>query len=149
LRHVSSADDFRRVIGNKSTAQTELPFLWRVDQDRCLEGIVDLALFDSAARRCLILDWKTDRVPPDDTKTLHGRYRPQLAAYWKAIGEITKMDVQAAIYSTAAGALVRYQAGELSDEWSQLLKSRPEELAAVIKPEKNPRAAQLQFENFA
>jgi len=51
---------------------------------------------------------------------LHARYRPQLAAYWKAVSEIAKLDVEAAIYSTAAGALVRYKTGELAQEWSRL-----------------------------
>src|SRR5207248_7878359 len=121
----------------------EMPFFWSPSSPRdesvsprrpnrtggkCIEGVIDLAFFQrsnaSAARtgKCLILDWKTDRVPPDNTETLHARYRPQLAAYWKAVSEIAKLEVEAAIYSTAAGVLVRYKTDELAREWSRLEK---------------------------
>src|ERR1700693_5284674 len=86
-------------------------------------------------KKCLILDWKTDRVPPDSPKTLRARYRPQLAAYWKAVSEMTKMDVAAAIYSTAAGALVRYENDELAGEWKRLEKPSPDDLDSNIKPD--------------
>src|SRR5437588_3077038 len=89
----------------------------------------------------LILDWKTDRVPPDNTETLHARYRPQLAAYWKAVSEIAKLDVEAAIYSTAAGAVVRYQAEELTREWSRLEKLSPASFDAEIATTTPPSAA--------
>src|SRR5204863_7077190 len=111
----------------------EMPFLWRLDQTRCLEGVIDLALFNTPAGKCLILDWKTDRVPPDSKETLHARYLPQLAAYWKAVSEMAKMEVAAAIYSTAAGALVRYESGELEREWQRLKKLPPDDLDSNIK----------------
>jgi len=136
LSHLSGSDNFGRDFsGNGSIIQSELPFFWKVDEGRCLEGIVDLALFQSAAKKCLILDWKTDRVPPDSPKTLRARYRPQLAAYWKAVSEMTKMDVAAAIYSTAAGALVRYENDELAGEWKRLEKPSPDDLDSNIKPD--------------
>jgi hypothetical protein len=115
-----------------------MPFIWEVDNNRCLEGVIDLAFFQrsnaSAARtgKCLILDWKTDRVPPDNTETLHARYRPQLAAYWKAVSEIAKLEVEAAIYSTAAGALVRYKTDELAREWSRLEKLPPDQFDVEV-----------------
>jgi len=108
---------------------------------KCIEGVIDLAFFQrsnaSAAPtdKCLILDWKTDRVPPDNTETLHARYRPQLAAYWKAVSEITKLDVEAAIYSTAAGALVRYKTDDLAREWARLENSR--QTSSMSKLQKN------------
>ena len=123
------------MIGDVSIVHAEMPFLWRLDQSRCLEGVIDLALFDSVSRKCLILDWKTDRVPPDSTETLHDRYLPQLAAYWRAVTEMTKMDVAAAIYSTAAGALVRYETGDLEREWQRLEKLPAHELDTTIKPD--------------
>ena len=103
--------------------------------------MIDLAFFQrsnaSAARtgKCLILDWKTDRVPPDNTETLHARYRPQLAAYWKAVSEIAKLDVEAAIYSTAAGALVRYKTDELAREWTRLEKLPPDQFDVEVTKE--------------
>jgi len=141
LSHLSGSDNFGRDFsGNGSIIQSELPFLWKIDGPsrtggRCLEGIVDLALFQSAAKKCLILDWKTDRVPPDSPEILRARYRPQLAAYWKAVSEMTKMDVAAAIYSTAAGELVRYETDELEREWQRLEKLPPDDLNSNIKPD--------------
>jgi ATP-dependent exoDNAse (exonuclease V) beta subunit len=134
LGHLDGAQDFRRFVSNAQIAHSEMPFLWHVDAARCVEGVIDLALFSSSERKCLILDWKTDRVPPDSTETLHDRYLSQLAAYWKAVSEMTKMEVAAAIYSTAAGKLVRYYNDELAREWDRLEKLSAAELAANIKP---------------
>ena len=138
LGHLDGRDDFRNLVGNESIAHAEMPFVWRLDQTRCLEGVIDLALFNSTARKCLILDWKTDRVPPDNTKTLHDRYLPQLAAYWKAVSEMTRLEVTAAIYSTAAAALVRYETGELEREWRRLEKLPADQLKAKVQPEIDP-----------
>jgi ATP-dependent helicase/nuclease subunit A len=135
LDHLDSRENFRKLVGERSMAHAEMPFLWRLDETRCLEGVIDLAVFDSASRKCLILDWKTDRVPPDSTETLHDRYLPQLAAYWKAVAKMTKMEVAAAIYSTAAGALVRYETVELEREWERLKKLPADELDAEVLTE--------------
>jgi len=135
LGHLDGREDFRKLVGNQSIAHAEVPFLWRLDQSRCLEGVIDLALFNSVTGKCLILDWKTDRVPPDSKETLHTRYLPQLAAYWKALSEMTKMEVASAIYSTAAGALVRYENDELEREWKRLEKLPADELDSNIKPD--------------
>src|SRR6266404_3177543 len=133
--HLSGADNFRIAFSENDLSHSEMPFFWRVDNNRCLEGVIDLAFFQRSNGKCLILDWKTDRVPPDNTETLHARYRPQLAAYWKAVSEIAKLDVEAAIYSTAAGALVRYKADELAREWSRLEKLPPEQFDVEVTAE--------------
>jgi ATP-dependent exoDNAse (exonuclease V) beta subunit len=157
LAHLSGPDNFRRPFSENDVAHSEMPFFWRVDDTRCLEGVIDLAFFQrsnaSAARtgKCLILDWKTDRVPPDNTETLYARYRPQLAAYWKAVSEIAKLDVEAAIYSTAAGALVRYKTDELAREWSRLEKLPPEQFDLEVATTPAPtstaptKSEQLEF----
>src|SRR5207302_5265350 len=141
LAHLSGPENFRRHFEDeKSIVHAEMPFFWSPSRTggKCIEGVIDLAFFQrsnaSAARtgKCLILDWKTDRVPPDNTETLHARYRPQLAAYWKAVSEIAKLDVEAAIYSTAAGALVRYTTDELAREWSRLEKLPPDQFDAEV-----------------
>jgi hypothetical protein len=88
---------------------------------------------------------------------LHARYRPQLAAYWRAVREIAEVDVKAAIYSTAAGALVRYKTDELEQEWSRLERLTPDqfdvEVAATVYTKSPPPAAttkpeQLEFAEF-
>ena len=152
LGHLGGPDDFRKLVGDDSIAHAEMPFLWRFDHPRsprdesvssrrpdrmngrCLEGVIDLAFFNSTGKKCLILDWKTDRVPPDSKETLHARYLPQLAAYWKAVSEMSNMKVTAAIYSTAAGALVRYETDELEREWKHLEELSAEDLDSIIKP---------------
>ncbi|MBV9618243.1 MAG: PD-(D/E)XK nuclease family protein, partial [Verrucomicrobia bacterium] len=138
LGHLESTEDFRNLVGGNSIVHAEMPFLWRLDGPRCLEGVLDLVLLNSDSGKGLILDWKTDRVPPDNKETLHARYLSQLAAYWKAVSEITKMEVSAAIYSTAAGALVRYQTSELEREWKRLEKLSPDQLDSNIKPNVDP-----------
>ncbi len=145
LNHLSGTDDFRKFAGDELTTHSELPFLWRLDQGRCLEGVVDLALFNSAARKCLILDWKTDRVPPDSTETLHARYRPQLAAYWKAVREMTQMGVEAAIYSTSTGAFLLYKEEELTQEWTRLKGLPPEQLFSEMAGDQAETPVQLEF----
>jgi ATP-dependent exoDNAse (exonuclease V) beta subunit len=151
LEHLAGVADFRKLAGNESITHAEMPFLWRADSPRsgarCFEGVIDLALFDPVARKCLILDWKTDRVPPDSTDTLHDRYLPQLAAYWKAVCEMTKMQVTAAIYSTAAGALVRYETEELEKEWKRLERLPADDFEATINVDLLPTgpATQLEF----
>jgi ATP-dependent exoDNAse (exonuclease V) beta subunit len=145
LNHLSGTDDFRKFAGDELITHSELPFLWRLDQGRCLEGVVDLTLFDSGARKCLILDWKTDRVPPDSAETLHARYRPQLAAYWKAVREMTQMGVEAAIYSTSTGAFLLYKEEELAQEWTRLKALPPEQLFSEMAGDQAETPVQLEF----
>ena len=130
---VLNGNEFAGQLRDKGgVTHTELPFLWKIDDLSCLEGVIDIAIFDS--KKCFILDWKTNQIKPDKIDKLRAHYLPQLAAYWKAVGEMTKMEVTAAIYSTAAGALVRYQTDELEREWKHLEKLSPDELDSNIKP---------------
>ena len=92
---------------------TEHPFMWRMDAKTCIEGIIDLLVVDAAAGECLLVDWKTNRVGKAEETHLRELYQPQLAAYSRAVAEITKLDVQTAIYSTALGRLLRYENDEL------------------------------------
>jgi len=58
--------------------------------------------------------------------------RPQIAAYWKAVAEMTKEPVSAAIYSTATGKLIVYDHHELAHEWERLRDLPPDGLVAAI-----------------
>ena len=102
----------------------EMPFFWRIDEHKCLEGMIDLALFEANAKKWFILDWKTNRVEPAQTDKLRLSYRSQIAAYWKAVAEMTKLPVSAGIYSTCTGQLLIYSENELAAEWERL-KSLP------------------------
>jgi ATP-dependent exoDNAse (exonuclease V) beta subunit len=103
-----------------------------MDKRGCVEGIVDLALLEPAEKKWFILDWKTNRVAPDAIDKLRASYRPQIAAYWKAVAEMTKQPVSAAIYSTATGQFIAYDPDELAREWQRLRSLTQDELAGEI-----------------
>jgi ATP-dependent helicase/nuclease subunit A len=113
--------DFSEILTRTELiAYHEMPFFWRVDESRCLEGIVDLALFEPRGKKWFILDWKTNRIAADKIDILKEIYRPQMAAYWQAIYSLTNALVSAAIYSTATGKFLVYERDELAREWERL-----------------------------
>jgi len=63
------------------------------------------------------------RIAADKIDVLRDLYRPQMAAYWQAISNLSDARVTAAIYSTATGQLVTYDDGELGNEWQRLAGS--------------------------
>ena len=98
----------------------EMPFFWRMNANQCLEGIIDLALFRPGEKEWFILDWKTNRIERNEIGKLRADYRPQIAAYWKAVTEMTKQQVGGGIFSTATGQLIVYDQTELANEWKRL-----------------------------
>ncbi|MDQ3119016.1 MAG: UvrD-helicase domain-containing protein [Verrucomicrobiota bacterium] len=111
---------------------TEYPFFWRVDESRCMEGVIDLLLVDASARKGLILDWKTNRLgSKSDGGRLRARYQPQIAAYSRAVRAITSLDVVAGLYATATGQLLMFEEDELSAEWARLAQLPAGEMYAV------------------
>jgi ATP-dependent exoDNAse (exonuclease V) beta subunit len=116
-----------RLGAAESLAYAEMPFFWLVDEFKCLEGIIDFAVFHPGAAQALILDWKTNRINPNGVDDLGKRYLPQMAAYWQAIGQLTGDTVDAAIYSTAAAQLIMYNRSELRDEWDRLVRLTQEQ----------------------
>ena len=79
--HLSEAENFRRHFeGDKSIVHAEMPFFWKLDDNRCIEGVIDLAFFQRSNGKCLILDWKTDRVTLNEIDMLRAKYLSQLAA---------------------------------------------------------------------
>ena len=100
-----------------------------------LEGLIDLLMIDHQNGRCLLLDWKTNDVPPKGAHLFQARYRPQLTAYWKVVAEITKLKVEAGLFSTALGRLLLYPPDELADEWQRLEKLPPEKFEDEIRPD--------------
>ena len=101
-------------------AFAEMPFFWRFDERSSLEGVIDLAVWLPDLQQWLLLDWKTNQIKPEKLDELRVYYRPQIAAYWKAIAEMTKQPISAAIYSTATGQLIVYEQTELTHEWEHL-----------------------------
>ena len=115
---IESDDGLARHLRDANVVRQEMPFFWRIN-GKCLEGIVDLALFNE--KEIFILDWKTNRIAADKIDILRDLYRPQMAAYWHAISNLTNARVTAAIYSTATGQLVFYETAELTTEWQRLV----------------------------
>jgi ATP-dependent exoDNAse (exonuclease V) beta subunit len=116
----------------KLMIHAEMPFCWKMTADQSLEGLIDLALFDSASNEWLIIDWKTNRVAPNQLSILRQEYRAQLAAYRQVVRELTGQKVSAALYSTATGEFVRYESAELKSEWERLEALPPEDLFNAV-----------------
>jgi ATP-dependent exoDNAse (exonuclease V) beta subunit len=111
----------------------EMPFFWRMDEQKCLEGLIDVALFQPEKKKWFVLDWKTNRVERDELENLRVEYRPQIAAYWKSVTEMTKHLVTAGIYSTATGELIVYTENELAEEWERLKNLPPDDFGSAIE----------------
>jgi ATP-dependent exoDNAse (exonuclease V) beta subunit len=120
LKQIEAAEGLGRSLRGANLIRQEMPFFWRMDERKCLEGIIDLALFEADAKKWFILDWKTNRLEPNQIDKLRVSYRPQIAAYWKAVAEMTKRPVSVGIYSTSTGQLLVYKENELAAEWERL-----------------------------
>lgn len=149
-RQISKLSDFpSRFTNGAPMVHAEMPFLWRMNNSGCLEGVVDLALFESAAKKWFIVDWKTNEITPDKIEKLRAHYLPQIAAYWKAIREMTGMEVEAAIYSTPTAAFLLYEPEELLSEWERLRTLSPEQVAATIADDREKMPVQLEFSELS
>jgi len=130
----SDASIARFLASNETLFHAEFPFSWRRNDRSVLEGLIDSIMINRKAGRCLLLDWKTNDVSSSDAEIFRARYRPQLAAYWKAVGEITGLEVEAGLFSTALGRLLLYSAEELQTEWHRLEQLPPAQLEDEIRP---------------
>jgi ATP-dependent helicase/nuclease subunit A len=135
LQSLKNHPDFSGILRRTElVAYQEMPFFWRMDEHRCLEGIVDLAFFDLGKKKWFILDWKTNRIAHDKIDILRRHYRPQIAAYWKAVAEMTGAPSRGGIYSTSTGELIIYDQDELAVEWERLRTLPPEDFTGEIEP---------------
>ena len=114
-----------------AVAHAELPFLWAMNERECLDGIIDLAVFDPTRGSWLILDWKTNRTTPAKLPELRTHYLPQLSAYWRAASAMLNAPVIAGIYSTATGQWLPYEEAELQAAWTKI-SAAPEELELIL-----------------
>jgi ATP-dependent exoDNAse (exonuclease V) beta subunit len=130
--HIASPDGLGRGLRNANLIRPEMPFFWRMDERKSVEGIIDLALFEVGEKKWFILDWKTNRLDRNGTDKLRMQYRPQIAAYWKAVAETAQQSVSAAIYSTSTGQLLLYDENELAIEWQRLKNLPATDLAYAI-----------------
>jgi ATP-dependent exoDNAse (exonuclease V) beta subunit len=131
----SDASIARFLASDETLFHAEFPFSWRRNDRSVLEGLIDSIMINRKAGRCLLLDWKTNSVSLGETESFRSRYRPQLAAYWKAASEITHFDVEAGLFSTALGRLSLYTADELQEEWNRLEQLPPAKLDEEMWPD--------------
>lgn len=94
----------QRLHAEGTVVHSELPFLLPRSGSECLEGIIDLAAYEAASQRWLVLDWKTDAVK--QVSDLKSHYGPQIQAYLDAIATITQLPVSGLLYSTRLGQSV-------------------------------------------
>jgi ATP-dependent exoDNAse (exonuclease V) beta subunit len=123
----------RFLASDETLFHAEFPFSWRRNDRSVLEGLIDSIVINRKAGRCLLLDWKTNDVSASDVEIFRETYRPQLAAYWKAVTEITGLEVEAGLFSTALGHLLLYSAEELQMEWRRLEQLPPAQLENEIQ----------------
>jgi ATP-dependent exoDNAse (exonuclease V) beta subunit len=134
-RNLFSEGTIARFLASDETLyHAEFPFSWRRNDRSVLEGLIDSIMIDRKAG-CLLLDWKTNHVSPSDVEIFRETYRPQLAAYWKAVTEITGLEVEAGLFSTALGRLLLYSTEELQMEWRRLEQLPPTQLENEIRPD--------------
>ena len=131
----SDAAIARFLASDETLFHAEFPFSWRRNDRSVLEGVIDSIMINREAGRCLLLDWKTNDVSQSDVEIFRETYRPQLAAYWKAVKEITCLEVEAGLFSTALGRLLLYSAEELKMEWRRLEQLPPARLENEIRPD--------------
>jgi len=123
------------LASDETLFHAEFPFSWCRNNRIVLEGLIDSMMVNRKAGRCLLLDWKTNHVSSSDAEIFRARYRPQLAAYWKVVEEITHLEVEAGLFSTALGRLLLYSAEELQTEWNRLEQLPPGPLEDEIRPD--------------
>ena len=131
----SDASIARFLASDETLFHAEFPFSWRRNDRSVLEGLIDSLMINRKSGRCLLLDWKTNDVSSSDAEAFRVRYRPQLAAYWKAVTEITRLEVEAGLFSITLGSLLLYSAEELQSEWHRLEHLPPGELGDEIRPD--------------
>ena len=131
----SDATIARFLASDETLFHAEFPFSWRRNQRSVLEGLIDSIMINRKAGRCLLVDWKTNDVSRSEIEIFRESYRPQLAAYWKAVTEITGLEVEAGLFSTKLGRLLLYSAEELQKEWRRLEQLPPAELENEIRPD--------------
>jgi ATP-dependent exoDNAse (exonuclease V) beta subunit len=123
----------RFLESDETLFHAEFPFSWRRNDRSVFEGLVDSTMINRNFGQCLLLDWKTNDVSSSDAEIFRARYRPQLAAYWKVVEEITHLEVEAGLFSTALGRLLLYSAEELEAEWDRLEQLPPTQLENEIR----------------
>jgi ATP-dependent helicase/nuclease subunit A len=147
-RFLESAPAKQSILRPGLIHHPEMPFLWRLNHAECIEGIVDLAVFDPGDGSWLILDWKTNSITSEQFPDLLDRYAPQLAAYAAAFQAMLGGTVRAALYSTALGKWHTYRADTLDATWRRISRDA-QALGAALGREEEIESPSRNFEGQA
>ncbi len=82
--------------------RTEVPMFWPDGEERVYDGTIDLAACHEDGH-WLVVDWKTDIIPPAGLPGLIDTYGPQLQCYQQALNALFGTLVEARLYSTRRG----------------------------------------------
>jgi ATP-dependent exoDNAse (exonuclease V) beta subunit len=91
------------LAGPGRLVQRELPFLAREENESWLEGVIDLAVFDSTESVWQVIDWKTNRPGPGGGEAVVQIYREQILAYVRALKKMLSAEVRGSLYLTPSG----------------------------------------------
>jgi ATP-dependent exoDNAse (exonuclease V) beta subunit len=86
--------------------QVEWPFLAPDAGGRCLEGVMDLAVWADSESAWHVIDWKTNRVGAGGADGVVEIYRGQIHAYVQALRGMLSAEVRGSLYLTQTGAWV-------------------------------------------
>jgi ATP-dependent helicase/nuclease subunit A len=83
---------------------TETPFIYELNSDEIVEGVVDLILYHKESKQCCIIDWKTDEIT-ENVENAIKKYSQQISLYKLAIEKMSHFTCLSYIYSTYQGKL--------------------------------------------
>ena len=86
--------------------QVELPFLANQDEETCLEGVMDLAVYAEKEKTWRVIDWKTNQLGAGGANGLVEIYRGQIKAYVAALRDMLSAEVKGSLYLTQTGEWV-------------------------------------------
>ncbi len=97
--------------------RAELPVLTRLKgaSPACVEGLVDLFVFDETQGQGWVVDWKTDRAEGPES-IFPNQYLPQIEAYSAALEGLTGLKVEPTLYGVSQGIWYRKQ-GQKLEAW--------------------------------
>jgi ATP-dependent exoDNAse (exonuclease V) beta subunit len=93
-----------QMLAEKSSiVQREWPFLLLEENQNCVEGVIDLAVYSARDSSWQVIDWKTNRVVGGESAALVDIYRGQIAAYVRALRKLLSAEVRSSLYITQTG----------------------------------------------
>lgn len=103
-----NSDLAKRISAQCESAFSETPFLRIEAEDSCVEGFIDLVIRERDGATWLVIDWKTDSVPPGQDQDLRRKYIPQVERYVESVRDAAGRNARIipVIYSTCLGAVV-------------------------------------------